>query len=83
MAVQALSLAKSYDRMFQQHRDSLSVVTQWHPFDHQRGYHPDPYWGGTDAFRQPKYAYYMFKSQVNPQGTGARCGKRTDGVCDG
>ncbi|MFA5046034.1 MAG: glycoside hydrolase family 2, partial [Paludibacter sp.] len=40
---------------------------QWHPFDHQRGYHPDPYWGGIfDAFRQPKYAYYLFKSQVNP-----------------
>ena len=19
---------------------------QWHPFDHQRGYHPDPYFGG-------------------------------------
>jgi beta-galactosidase len=38
----------------------------WHPFDHQRGYHPDTYWGGLlDAFRQPKYAYYMFKSQVD------------------
>ena len=39
----------------------------WHPFDHQRGYHPDPFWGGIlDAFRQPKYSYYMFKSQRNP-----------------
>ena len=38
--------------------------TQWHPFDHQRGYHPDPYWGGIyDAFRQKKYAYEMFRSQ--------------------
>lgn len=37
---------------------------QWHPFDHQRGYHPDPYFGGIyDAFRQPKYAYYAFRSQ--------------------
>jgi len=37
----------------------------WHPFDHQRGYHPDPFWGGIlDAFRQPKYSYYMFKSQM-------------------
>jgi beta-galactosidase len=36
----------------------------WHPFDHQRGYHPDPFWGGImDNFRQPKYSYYMFKSQ--------------------
>lgn len=37
---------------------------QWHPFDHQRGYHPDPYWGGIyDAFRQKKYAYEVFRSQ--------------------
>ncbi len=41
--------------------------TLWHPFDHQRGYHPDPFWGGImDAFRQPKYSYYMFQSQRNP-----------------
>ena len=39
----------------------------WHSFDHQRGYHPDPFWGGIlDAFRQPKYSYYMFKSQRDP-----------------
>lgn len=37
----------------------------WHSFDHQRGYHPDPFYGGImDAFRQPKYSYYMFKSQM-------------------
>jgi beta-galactosidase len=37
----------------------------WHSFDHQRGYHPDPYWGGLlDAFRQPKYAYAMFQAQT-------------------
>lgn len=36
----------------------------WHPFDHQRGYHPDPFYGGImDAYRQPKYSYYMMKSQ--------------------
>jgi beta-galactosidase len=64
--VQALSLAESYGAMF--HTTGQFVGgAQWHPFDHQRGYHPDPYWGGIfDAFRQPKYAYYMFKSQVNP-----------------
>lgn len=40
----------------------------WHPFDHQRGYHPDPFYGGLmDAFRQPKYSYYMFCSQRNPK----------------
>lgn len=38
--------------------------TLWHSFDHQRGYHPDPFYGGLmDAFRQPKYSYYMFQSQ--------------------
>ncbi len=36
----------------------------WHSFDHQRGYHPDPFYGGImDNFRQPKYSYYMFQSQ--------------------
>jgi Beta-galactosidase/beta-glucuronidase len=66
MAVQAMSLAKSYDEMFHTTGQFIGGA-QWHPFDHQRGYHPDPYWGGIfDAFRQPKYAYYMFKSQVNP-----------------
>lgn len=36
----------------------------WHSFDHQRGYHPDPFYGGImDAFRQPKLSYYMFCSQ--------------------
>lgn len=68
MLVAALSLADSYDAMF--HTTGQFVGgAQWHPFDHQRGYHPDPYWGGIfDAFRQPKYAYYMFKSQVAPTG---------------
>ena len=36
----------------------------WHSFDHQRGYHPDPFYGGVmDNFRQPKYSYYMFMAQ--------------------
>lgn len=61
--VQAMSLAKSYDEMYRTTGQFIGGA-QWHPFDHQRGYHPDPYWGGIyDAFRQPKYAYYMFRSQ--------------------
>ncbi len=41
--------------------------TLWHSFDHQRGYHPDPFYGGImDAFRQPKTAYTMFKAQRHP-----------------
>ncbi len=39
----------------------------WHSFDHQRGYHPDPFYGGVaDIFRQPKYSYYMFMAQRPP-----------------
>lgn len=39
--------------------------TLWHSFDHQRGYHPDPFYGGImDAFRRPKTSYYMFQGQA-------------------
>ena len=39
----------------------------WHSFDTQRGYHPDPFYGGiVDEFRQPKYSYELFKSQQSP-----------------
>lgn len=66
MKVQALSLAKTYDGMYRTTGKFIGGA-QWHPFDHQRGYHPDPYWGGLfDCFRQPKYAYYMFRSQTAP-----------------
>ena len=66
LLVQALSLAKSYDEMYRTTGKFLGGA-QWHPFDHQRGYHPDPYWGGIfDAFRQPKYAYHMYRSQTAP-----------------
>lgn len=41
--------------------------TLWHSFDHQRGYHPDTFFGGImDVFRQPKYSYYLFMSQRDP-----------------
>ena len=66
LLVQALSLAKSYDEMYRTTGKFIGGA-QWHPFDHQRGYHPDPYWGGIfDAFRQPKYAYHMYRSQTAP-----------------
>ena len=61
---QALSLSNT---TCDQHRTTGLFLggCQWHPFDHQRGYHPDPYWGGIyDAFRQPKTAFYMFRSQI-------------------
>jgi beta-galactosidase len=64
LLIQALSLAKSYDEMYRTAGGFIGGA-QWHSFDHQRGYHPDPYWGGLfDAFRQPKYAYHLFRSQT-------------------
>jgi beta-galactosidase len=66
LVVQALHLAKAYNEMYPADRQFIGGAL-WHPFDHQRGYHPDPYWGGLlDAFRQPKYSFYMFKSQNSP-----------------
>lgn len=42
-------------------------ATLWCGFDHQRGYNPDPFYGGlTDVFRQSKYSYHLFASQKNP-----------------
>lgn len=62
---QALQLSKAYDEMYTASRQFIGGAL-WHPFDHQRGYHPDPYWGGLmDAFRQTKYSYYLFKSQID------------------
>ena len=63
MLTAALSLCDTYGTMFHGQRQFIGGA-QWHPFDHQRGYHPDPYYGGIyDAFRQKKYAFEMFRSQ--------------------
>lgn len=62
--MQALSLANTYGEMHHCQRQFIGGC-QWHPFDHQRGYHPDPYMGGIyDAFRQKKLAWWMFRSQA-------------------
>ncbi len=40
----------------------------WAGIDHQRGYHPDPFWGGLlNIFRIPRYSYFLFKSQYDPR----------------
>lgn len=69
MLVQAQHYAKpsytytSYDGLYRTTRQHIGGCL-WHSFDHQRGYHPDPFYGGImDVFRQPKYSYYMFQSQ--------------------
>ncbi len=64
MKVQAEALSETVDLMYHTKGQFIGGCL-WHPFDHQRGYHPDPFWGGIyDAFRQKKYAYYMFRSQM-------------------
>lgn len=69
MLVQAQGYAKTdyqytcYDALYRTPRQHVGGCL-WHSFDHQRGYHPDPFYGGImDAFRQPKYSYYMFCAQ--------------------
>ena len=65
MLTQALSLYKSTCELFQTTGQFIGGC-QWHPFDHQRGYHPDPYWGGIyDAFRQKKTAFDMFAAVLH------------------
>ena len=56
-----------YDALYRTPRQHVGGCL-WHSFDHQRCYHPDPFYGGLmDVFRQPKYSYYMFKAQRSPQ----------------
>lgn len=53
----------SYDGLYRTSRQHMGGCL-WHSFDHQRGYHPDPFYGGImDVFRQPKYSYHMFQAQ--------------------
>ncbi len=64
MLLQAMSLFRSTDELYKTTGQFIGGC-QWHPFDHQRGYHPDPYWGGLyDAFRQPKTALPMFQATL-------------------
>lgn len=69
MLVQAKGYAKpdykytSYDALYRTTRQHVGGCL-WHSFDHNRGYHPDPFYGGImDNFRQPKFSYYMFEAQ--------------------
>lgn len=65
MLTQALSLYRSTQELFHTTGQFIGGC-QWHPFDHQRGYHPDPYWGGIyDAFRQKKTAFDMFAAVLS------------------
>lgn len=67
--IQAMHYANppyKYDcwEMFYETPKQLLGGCLWHSFDTQRGYHPDPFYGGiVDFFRQPKFSYELFKSQ--------------------
>ena len=66
MLTQAMSLYRSMQELYHTTGQFIGGC-QWHPFDHQRGYHPDPYWGGIyDAFRQKKTAFNMFAAVLSP-----------------
>lgn len=73
MLIQAQGYAKPdyvytcYDVLYKTPRQHMGGCL-WHPFDHQRGYHPDPFYGGImDSFRQKKYSYFMFEAQRSPK----------------
>ncbi len=56
----------TFDVLYDQPRQHVGGCL-WHSFDHQRGYHPDPFYGGImDNFRQPKLSYHMFCAQRPP-----------------
>ncbi len=67
LRVQAQSLWESLGEMFQTD-GRFTGGCLWHPFDHQRGYHPDPFYGGIyDAYRQPKPSLRMMQSQLTDE----------------
>lgn len=69
MLIQAKSYAEATDGVYRGFQSSPQHLggAVWHSFDTQRGYHPDPFYGGImDLFRQPKYSYYMFMVQRDP-----------------
>lgn len=60
---QAAIRARDLDSIYATPRLRLGAAL-WCGIDHQRGYHPDPFWGGLlDGCRVPRYAYDLFKSQ--------------------
>lgn len=64
--IQALHYSGWLDRFYSMPKQAIGGAL-WHSFDHNRGYHPDPFYGGImDIFRQPKYSFYVFQSMRDP-----------------
>ncbi|WP_229130255.1 glycoside hydrolase family 2 protein [Ancylomarina sp. 16SWW S1-10-2] len=65
MLTQALRQAKELNDRYPTPKVRIGGA-KWAGIDHQRGYHPDPFWGGLlNGVRLPKYAYYVYKSQYD------------------
>jgi len=64
---QAIIRARNLDGIYGTPPQRIGA-TLWCGIDHQRGYHPDPFWGGLlDGARIPRYSFYLFKSQYDPE----------------
>lgn len=65
LLTQALMQAETLNGLFTTPKSRLGGA-KWAGIDHQRGYHPDPFWGGLlNGFRIPRYLYYVYKSQYD------------------
>lgn len=59
------SWMKNYTSHYNNHK--LCGFGMWPGIEHNRGYHMNPCWGGfLDLQRIPKYSFYFFKSQRDP-----------------
>ena len=66
LLMQSIIRAQNLSEIYGTGKSRLGA-TIWCGIDHQRGYHPDPFWGGIlDSARVPRYSYYLFKSQYAP-----------------
>ncbi|TGV02973.1 glycoside hydrolase family 2 protein [Flavivirga rizhaonensis] len=66
MIDQSLRQAKELSARFKTDKIRIGGA-MWAGIDHQRGYHPDPFWGGhLNVARLPRYTYYLYQSQYDP-----------------
>lgn len=66
LAQQARRREKQIDALYQGPARHVGGAL-WAGIDHQRGYAPDPFWGGLlDVYRVPRYAYFLYQSQYDP-----------------
>ena len=62
---QSLQQAEYLSSVFKTEKVRLGGA-MWAGIDHQRGYHPDPFYGGhLNLARLPRYTYYVYKSQYD------------------